>query len=468
MIWLLILSFAYDLPLASFYTKWATLKLSDVMGAIFLLAYLGRKITIRDSVKYPRQLARPLLAMFGIACASSIVTFIFMDDTKGLYLAVCYSGYWLGKLALGVICYLAIYEFALNRDNAGRFLVAIWLNGLFVAIYGLLQYLEIVPQPWGKDMFTPQAITSSLSFNHVQLGMHMVVMFFLTLGLFFKEKRVIRKLLYGLSLPLFFAVEALSLTRGICIGMILSLIAMIFSMIFVKEFSRNNFKQVATAVLMLIFASSLLGSFEHLQKRFNIYGLFHQYVLQEYDNQADEEALTGAIETRREVRQFFINMMLDNPEDFVLGKGFMSSPMRYDFTGAHQELLDILHDSGVLGLLCYLWFVGSMLKLLWIQMNNKRDEWQPLYYSYFFGVMALLINSLLSGFFTINHSAGNFLAFFLTTLSVIVASAQGHRQAEDLPRRQFQPSYPGSAWLIDGPGRKPEHPPVGNLETCWK
>ncbi|OGP74497.1 MAG: hypothetical protein A2Y80_07930 [Deltaproteobacteria bacterium RBG_13_58_19] len=468
LICLFILSFAYDLPLASFYSKWATLKLTDVMGAVFLLAYLGRKITIRDSVIYPRQLARPLLAMFGIACASSIITFIFMHERMGLYLAVCYSGYWLGKLALGVICYLVIYEFAFNRDNAGKFLVAIWFNGILVSLYGLLQYLEIMQQPWGKDMLTQQAITSSLSFNHVHLGMHMAVIIFLTLGLFFKEQRGRMKLLYGLSLPLFLTVEGLSLTRGTWIGVMLSLIAMMFWMVFASDFLRDRFKQLATAMVILILALSLMGSFEQVRKRFDVYGLFHQYVVQEYYNPADEEALTDALETRRDVRKFFFDMILDNPEDFVLGRGFMSAYMRYDFTGAHQELLDILHDSGVLGLLVYLWLVGSMLKLLWAQMHNKRDEWQPLYYSYFFGVMALLINSLLSGFFTINHSVGNFLAFFLTTLSVIVASAQGHRQSENLHWCQFQPSSPGCPWALAGPGMGPEPLPLGSLETCWK
>ena len=468
LICLFILSFAYDLPLVSFYSKWATLKLSDIMGAIFLLAYLGRKITIRESLLYPRELARPLLAIFGIACASSIITFMFMHDKLGLFLAVCYSGYWLGKLALAVICYLVIYEFALNRDNAGKFLVAIWLNGILVSIYGLLQYLELVPQPWEKDMLTQQAITSSLSFNHVHLGMHMALIIFITLGLFFKEKRGGIYLLYGLSLPLFLTVESLSLTRGTWIGVMVSLIALMSWMAFSISFTRKRFNQLATAAAILIFALVLMGCFEQVRKRFDINGVFHQYIVQENFDQADEEAINDALEVRREVRKFFINMFLNNPEDFVLGKGFMSAYMRYDYTGAHQELMDMLHDSGVPGLLVYLWFIGSLLKFLWNRMYQQGDEWQPLYYSFFFGVTALLINSLLSGFFTINHSSGNFLAFFLTSLSIIVASAQGRPQAEKLPRRQFQPSYPRCAWLRDGPGRKPGPPPAGSLEACWK
>jgi O-antigen ligase len=142
--------------------------------------------------------------------------------------------------------------------------------------------------------------------------------------------------------------------------------------------------------------------------------------------------------------------------------------MRYEFTAAHVELIDVLHDSGLPGVLVYLLFVCSVLKLLWLQMKQPRDEWQPLYYCYFFGVLALLMNSFASAFINVSHVFGNFLAFFLSTLAVIVASAQGYRQAENSPRRQFQPSSPGWVRVIDGPGRKPEHPQVGNLETCQK
>ena len=119
---------------------------------------------------------------------------------------------------------------------------------------------------------------------------------------------------------------------------------------------------------------------------------------------------------------FFIDILKDNPLSIICGNGYMSSPKRYGYSGAHNSFIRLIHDSGIIGLLVYVWLFYSILKLLLIHFRRSHDDWQPIYYSFFFLIIALLLSSLTGAFFSVGHVLGSFLGFFLSLLAVIVES----------------------------------------------
>jgi len=412
----LILSFSYDLPLFSFYKHWATLKLSDITGIFVIYGYIATGGFAK--LNFSRALAIPLLLFFLIAVITSAPTIIFISQSEGVLLSLKYSGYWLIRLAQYILFYFIIYEYASDRQTAYRFLIAFWIGGIFVSFIGLLQHVGIAPQYWGSLVKTPHTITSTLSFHHQHLGLYMLLIIFMTLGLFLRSSSKSWKMAFGLSLLLFIFIELLSLRRSTCFGVIFGLFLWL---IFQSTEPRRKLITYSTVIIILGVITLSFISIKPLQSRFEAFkGLTS--ISSGKVTFADES--NKAIKVRLNIMNNFLDIIKNNPSCVIFGRGYMSSPMRYEQTGAHNEFIQFIHDSGVFGLLVFFWLLFSILKILFQHFHPNYDDWRSIYNTFFFGMIALICSCFTGGFFTASHVVGSFLGFFLSLLAVIMASME--------------------------------------------
>lgn len=414
LIYIFILSFSYDYPLISLYSTWATIKASDITGCFLVLVWLLSFIFKAYNIKKP--LTNQLRWYLIICSITSIPTIIFMGNNRDDLIAFEYTGYWLLKLFSYILFYFIIFEFAIDRASAYKFLVIFWIGGIFISIYGILQYYGILPQFWDDLVRTPYAITSTLSFHHGHLGLYMLVIIFLTVGLLFSSPSKLWKILFGFSLLPFIYTEILSLRRTTWIGIGVGLICWI--MFNSERFSHKIKRYIIALVVGIAIAVAFYYS-ETAQDRSEPIKYFFKYFLSEENalNQGNKQ-----IDVRLTVMGFFIDILREDPLSLIYGQGFMSSPMRYEYTGAHNEFIQILHDSGIIGLIIYLWLMYSILKILWRNSRKNNDNWNPVYNAFFCCMIGLLISGIPGGFFTTSHVYGSFLGFFLSLLGVILGS----------------------------------------------
>ncbi|MBE7443737.1 MAG: O-antigen ligase family protein [Planctomycetia bacterium] len=227
-----------------------------------------------------------------------------------------------------------------------------------------------------------------------------------------KTQNKVHKVIFGLSLILFLYIELLTLRRSTWVGMGIGFFLWVILM---QGKLNRKMKSYIIGVLVVISGVVSMMYSEQMFERISVFSYFTDR------STHSDIVITSSIDARFSVAKYFIDIFKENPLRLLWGYGFMSAPMRYEYTGAHNQFLDVLHDSGIIGLIIFLWLVYSILKILW-KHSRLSDEWQPIYYSMFFGTVSLIVSGLTGGFFTISHTFGSFVGFYLSLLSVICAS----------------------------------------------
>ncbi|MCX5694961.1 MAG: O-antigen ligase family protein [Candidatus Omnitrophica bacterium] len=406
----LILSFSYDFPIMSLYSNWATIKLSDIVGCLVVLGcFFSRNIKI---INMSLPLSAPFVLYFFICVLTSLHTFYFLSDSRSFEVAFQYSGYYIFKLFEFLIFYFILAGATKNEITGNKFLFTFWLGALFVSGYGILQHMKVIPNYWGDKVLMENIVTSSLAYHHSTLGFYMLLIIFITIGLLLKEKKNLWKIIFSLSILLFVYLEILSLSRSAWVGLSSGLVLWAFSL---KGNFDKKIKLLFVLVVIVIVTLFIFKNFSQTSERLDpFYDLLNRF---QRGVPGVESEVT--IDARINVFSFFVDVLKNNPLILLYGNGFLSSPVRYDYTGSHNQFMDVLIDSGIFGLLFYIWLLFKMLTTL-KKFYSKNYSWYPIYHGFFFALIGLIIGSFSSGFLNITHPFGNYFGFFMSLLGVVV------------------------------------------------
>ena len=101
-------------------------------------------------------------------------------------------------------------------------------------------------------------------------------------------------------------------------------------------------------------------------------------------------------------------------------------PMMITATGAHNNYLHLIVESGIAGFAAFLYIIFVLLKRSLTFAYNKMRKDRALFYGYFCGLCALLLTGLTQETFSVQAAQYNFLGFFILATSVIFANPAGN------------------------------------------
>jgi len=298
-----------------------------------------------------------------------------------------------------IVLFLAVQAFRTLEDWRGF----VWFGmglGFFICIFGILQHLTFNGKLyWVREMhyggipFGPFANRNHFAgFDELILPLALVP---LVLGRVRRERRAV----VGLFAVLPVAALFLSASRG---G-IVSFGAELFVLAFVIVFRRTARKQLLAAA-SIVFAALLIVSWLGVGQ-----------ILQRFSTLQSLEATAGK---RASMRRDTWHIFLDHP---IIGTGLgtlqiVFPPYESLFDGkivnhTHNDYLEALSDTGILGGLCCAWFLG-VLFLRSLERSRQLNHSFPgaLQLSGLIGCCGFLVHSLVD--FNL-HIPSNALLFFL-------------------------------------------------------
>lgn len=366
--------------------------------AFFLFAILMFFLSISNAmVEIASSLILICLAAKGILTRPSIGQIkTFFQDKKRLAVLVFYLclglsvitsplpgksfNAWISKWGEGVMLFFAA-QLLLKKEDLKKLLLSLLAGTFVVTLDGLYQRMAGVDFLRGMSALQQYGLTEiRATFNHYNgYATFLVSSFFLAIGIWMGSKRLWGKIVLGLLIGLILTNLLLTYSRG---GWIAFLIACAFLIVF---FGRVRVKIIFTSILVIFF--SFAFAFPSIGER----------VLMSFKEGGDASRF----------RMWFAALLMF--KDFpILGKGlgtfmdyldiylqpYFYGP-RYPVLGAqyaHNCYLQILAETGLFGLLSFLWMFG---KIMWEGFMTIRKKFEGI----LFGLTAGLLGYSLHAFF---------------------------------------------------------------------
>ena len=304
---------------------------------------------------------------------------------------------WITKWGEGV----ALFYFAQVFLNKKQIKIILWViiaSAFLLSVDGIYQRLIGMDFIRGRFLVTTDYgdLAVSGAFQHYNdFAAFLGVLVFITIGFWGYVKKLWQKILLFLVFLLISANVILTLSRGAWISL---LIVYLFLIIFIKNKKRK--------LLFLLFLVSFIGiifSFPLLKERF-------LFIVKD-----------GGDADRFRVWKVALTMFSESP---LFGKGlglFMSHFSKYinlSIQYAHNCYLQILAETGLLGFVPFMWFLGEIIFRGCKKLREKPDS---LFFGLFFGLCVFLIHSF---FDTQLFSVRLSLLFWLLTSFVTIHLSQ--------------------------------------------
>lgn len=248
-------------------------------------------------------------------------------------------------------------------------------------------------------------ILGSMSYHHGMLGTFMLIPFFLSIGQAWTSNQRVLKVAYWAMAAVFLFLVIISGTRSALVG--LSISAGIFVMLNLK-WKRNNLKYVLLLLLAAI-AVYYLTPVRHLVKA----------TFNDGSNIIDVSSLGRLLMWESAFSHFISSDLLQKlfgvgfgcffliPQKYVVFDGF-----RHSF-GAHNNFLNVLCETGILGLASFVTFFIVTLRVLY-----KRKH--PLALSFFYATIALLFSGITQETFWVTTAFHNLWLFYMVIFALIL------------------------------------------------
>ena len=298
-----------------------------------------------------------------------------------------------------IVLFLAVQAFRTLEDWRGF----VWFGmglGFFICIFGILQHLTFNGKLyWVREMHYGGIPFGPFANRNHFAGFDELILPLALVPLVFGRVRRERRAVVGLFAVLPVAALFLSASRG---G-IVSFGAELFVLAFVIVFRRTARKQLLAAA-SIVFAALLIVSWLGVGQ-----------ILQRFSTLQSLEATAGK---RASMRRDTWHIFLDHP---IIGTGLgtlqiVFPPYESLFDGkivnhTHNDYLEALSDTGILGGLCCAWFLG-VLFLRSLERSRQLNHSFPgaLQLSGLIGCCGFLVHSLVD--FNL-HIPSNALLFFL-------------------------------------------------------
>lgn len=337
--------------------------LESSFGFIFL-CFVLKLILERPSIKSIRNFFNDRinlsLLIFYIAIGISLTVSgpLFMKSLKA----------WLFKWGEGFLLFYFARIF-LRKEQIKTILSVFIISGLLICLDGLYQWV------FGLDFLRGFALTEvgnfvrvRATFNHFNdFATYLIVLFFINYG-FFIYFRKFRSIIFSLGLALLIMINLFfTYSRG---GWLSFLLVSLFLVVFLKDKKNRAF-----FISFLIFFLYVIFTVPSLRDRFI-------FILKD-----------GGDSDRFRMWRIAFSMFQESP---LLGKGlglFMDYLPKYIFIlpqYAHNCYLQILAETGLLGLIPFLWFLGEIIFRAGKKISKNIDS---LFLGLFIGFLVLLIHS---------------------------------------------------------------------------
>jgi len=278
---------------------------------------------------------------------------------------------WITKWGEGVLLFYLAQVF-LNRKQVKIILLVMVASACLLSVDGIYQKITGIDFIRGRSLeptdYGDLAITGPF-YHYNGFASFLGVLIFITIGFLGYAKKFWHKAPFFLILLLISANVILTLSRGAWLSL---LIASLFLAIFI-----NNKQTKAFLLLFLISFIWIILSIPLLRGRF--------FTI----------VKSGGDANRFKVWKMALKISMDSP---LLGKGlgsFTKLISRYSGDGiapqyAHNCYLQLLAETGLLGLVSFIWFLG---KIVIGGYKRLRERFTSLLFGLFFGLLVFLVHS---------------------------------------------------------------------------
>ena len=347
---LLILSFAYELPLVNLTGKdRLNPRLFDVAAVVLTVYWLlvGRHLGWRIKIQHPIvQLWLWITLAFGLAALLSIIWIPY-----DIYL---FTVFYFVKYLICLLVVLIFSAIPFDADNKRKLCWVIMVGGAWTSVVAMLQFFGVVDRtrllPGGGEIALAwYGVFSTLGVTYWHLGMYSLLCFVVAVALFFTEGNVLRRVVL-------LALAALFIFSIVVCGSRAAFIALAVAMVVLTV--RKGFKNIALGIIIV---SLGMGLAQHFYEQSSTKVRFGQNIvntiegrmwvgpntlLQAYEYHGPKLLLTGG--------GFYVVPLPDQRRAVRYRKGY----------GNHNIFLFPLEQAGLIPFMLALFMWYKLLKLL--------------------------------------------------------------------------------------------------------
>lgn len=299
--------------------------------------------------------------------------------------------------------------------------------GVLVALIAVFQFYGLL-----KDIFIPfEGRPPSVIGGAIFLGTYLLLLFFITLSLFIKEKNKGVKIFYIISLILFLSVIMITGSRAAYFGLIAGLFYFFFfySVKFVSQ--KNKRLIILSKILSLIFVATAVLGVYYINYG-NEESKFFRYLESNKTTQGIISRLSIKLvlaDPRFSAWRVGLNSIKERP---ILGWGPENFSVAFDkyydpslpylskawggwWDRAHNLLIEMAVTAGIPAMLAYL---SIFVILFWQLQKGKQKEENKERRIIFHGLQATLIAYLADNFFTFDTFSSYIILFLLVAYSL--------------------------------------------------
>lgn len=383
--------------------------ITDLFSFIVVIAYFGSFTTRRNSDKeyniniYNRKILYILL-LFLISSLLSFFINISNISTNYIYISIWY----LIKLIQLPLIFLVFSKLPIKREQLEKFINICLILSLLQLPVALYQYYSF--RSYGLIQLR-SLVHGTLTYHHTLLGTFMLIPLSFTLYRFLNTEVKKEKLWYSIIMILSTIIIIFSGSRSAFFGIFLSLIIFFF---FHFRLKINHF------VYLFIIIAGLIALYFFTPLGANVALTFQSNQTKYFDLSSASRFFIWLGAIKHFISADFLKKL------FGVGIGCYPT-IQYDFviwgsskiaSGAHNNLLHVLCEIGVFGLIIFIMLFYYILKALYKNRTNLLSK------SYFFLTIALLSSSLTQETFWFQKSFGSFWLFYIFFLAIVLQTKQ--------------------------------------------
>ncbi len=259
-----------------------------------------------------------------------------------------------------------------NETNLRFITWVFYVNILFQAILAFLQGINYIPHLWPdywREMYGfHNAPVGTLSPHHKHISMVMLMGFSMTLGFMSIYRSFFIKGIFGAIAVLIIFIPLFAGTRTF----ILAFVGFFIGFIYIQKI-RTIPIFAMIAVGYILFSINLSDDTEHL---------VYSRVNEQYEERVVEEIERGGVEQLAKARiivyRSIAKAIIDHPQLLITGTGFQAISVFIRGTGAHNNYLQFLMETGIVGLVIFLLFLAKTSTNLLSANRTLKNKWGEL------------------------------------------------------------------------------------------
>lgn len=327
---------------------------------------------------------------------------------------------------LRLLAYIGIYYLVVNNYSRRmrRYLIAITICvGTVLSIYGLLQYMNLLPHGWWR----PRNFLAATYVNHNHFSGYLELVIPVAIGALIRYKResVTLRMALAEALIIMTAAFIFAQSRGAWISLSVSLLVMNFILIKKKMFSR---KSIYALILAIIF----IFSFAYIKSEF---------ISRRIDTFTRITKAEASPRTRLEIWKGTLEMIKDKP---VIGTGigtfawefsrYRPRDLNVRANYAHNDYLHMAAEMGVAAPLILIWLLWSLITQ-GAECHEKTSDGRinTVVLGCAIGILSLSLHGLIDFNF---HIPANMILFSIYAAIIIGSTASLHEEAGETGKLQ--------------------------------